>query len=148
MIKLRLAILLALTLLSLPCMGQSTPKSGVEIEHVGPKTYSVRYPSLISLTVRGDTISASLAQGQTIDPKMQLVWIVVSEKEGQVLSQLIHSPLPFDAKLHSLLFLTGNAKYSLFIQTTERPQAHGISNIVEVSKHNGRYLIRKQSAKR
>lgn len=137
-----------MTLFSLPCAGQTAAKSRVEIEQVGPKTYRVRYPSLITLTVRGETITASLVQGQIIDPKMQLVWIVVSEREGQVLSQLIHSPVPFDAKLGSLLFQAGNAKYSLFIQTTERPQAHCISNIVEVSKNNGRYWVRKQSAKR
>lgn len=148
MIHFRRAIITAMTLFSLPCVGQTAAKSGVEIAQVGPKTYRVRYPSLITLTVREDTITASLAQGQAIDPKMQLVWIVVSEKEGQVLSQLIHTPFPFDAKLSSLLFQAGNAKYSLFIQTTERPLAHCISNIVEVSKHNGRYLIRKQSAKR
>ncbi len=147
MINLRPAILMAMLLLSLPCTGQTAAKTGVEIEKVGSQSYKVRYPSLISLTVRGDTVTASLAEGRTIDPKMQLVWIVVSEKEGQVLSQLIRTPFPFEAKLSSLLFQPGNAKYSLFIQTTERPQAHGISNIVEVSKTNGRYLVRKQSAK-
>lgn len=148
MIKLSAAIILAMILFSLPCAGQAPAKSEVTTEKVGPQTYKFKHPSLIRLTVRGDTVTASLAEGQTIDPKMQLTWIVVSEKEGEVLSQLIHKPLPFDAKLGSLLFQTGNAKYSFFIQTTERPQAHGISNIVEVSKTNGRYLVRKQSAKR
>lgn len=141
------AIVIFIMLFALPCFGQTAHKSEIKEEKVGPKNYLAKYPSLISLNVRDGTITAGLAPGQTMDPKLQLCWIVVSEKEGQVLSRAINAPLPLEVKLDSLLFQTGNVRYHIFIQTFEKPGSYCISNIVGVSKSNGRYLVRKQGTK-
>ena len=144
MLKFTLVISLFMMLSSSFCAAHAAEKSGVEEQKVGPKIYLVKHPALLNLTVRDGTITVSLAEGQTLDPKLSLGWIIVSEKEGQVMNKVIHSPVPFSVKLDSLLFLPENARYHLFIDAFERPRHLCISNIVGVSKSNGRYLVRKQ----
>ena len=101
-------------------------------------------PLPLRLEEKNDSVKAVLVPGQTMPRMTSPGWVVIHERNGEVLSRAIQNPDNIVEALARLIYQRLDGRYFIFVQAgVDASGYQRLSDVMEVTKRGGRIRVKK-----